>query len=253
MIDVDAATRAGIIVANIVGHCTDEVSDHTLALLLCCARKVIQGNSQIKQGAWNWRNFVPIHRLRGTKLGVIGFGRIGQAVVRKAKAFGMVCLVYDPLVPENIVSSFGIQSINLDELCAKSDFIAVHCPLTEETRHLIGKRELRLMKQRAYIVNTARGAVIDEKALVKALKAGWIAGAALDVLETEPPNSHDPLVRLDNVVLTPHYAFYSEEAIKEIREGVCDAGIRILKNLWPRSVVNSQVKSGSRHKDRIIG
>lgn len=251
MIDVNSATRRGIIVANILGHCTDEVSDHALALLLCCGRKLVQGNSQVKQGGWSWKDFVPIHRLRDATLGVIGFGRIGQSVVQKAKAFGMRCLIYDPLVRKDIVSHAGGRSVMLEELCVKSDFISIHCPLTDDTEHLIGEKELRLMKQRAYIINTARGAVIDEQALLKALKAKWIAGAALDILEKEPPDPDNRLLQLDNVVLTSHYAFYSEESVRQIRDGVCDAGIRILKNRWPKWVVNPQLRSSWRHKDRI--
>ncbi len=249
-IDVDAATERGVIVANIVGYCTDEVADHALAFILCCARRLVHGNDQVKQGRWNWKGMMPIYPLRKATLGVIGFGRIGQSVVQKAKAFGMGCLVYDPLAPTNNISSFGVQSVDLAKLCTDSDFISIHCPVTKDTRHLIGERELRLMKRRTYIINTSRGAIIDEAALIKALESGWIRGAALDVLEQEPSDANNPLVACDNVILTAHYAFYSERAVRRIRDGVCDAGIRILTNRWPKWVADPQVKSNLRNKDR---
>lgn len=249
-INVTAATKYGIIVANVIGYCNDEVSDHALALLLSANRKIIQGYNQVKRGSWNWQNFVPMHRLRGKILGVVGFGKIGQSLANKVKAIGLKCIIYDPMVPEKVVTNAGVESVSLDELCSRADFISIHCPLTENTRGLFGEKELHLMKPGTYIINTARGAIIDESSLIKALKDEWIAGAALDVSEKEPPDSNNPLFQLDNVIMTPHTAFYSEESLEVLREETCDAAIRVLNGHWPKSVVNLEVKSNSRHKSR---
>lgn len=249
-IDVSAATKRNIMVANVVGYCIDEVSDHALALLFCSARKVVQGFEVVKRGLWDWTNLTPIHRVRGSILGIIGFGKLGQALAVKAKAFGLRCIVFDPFIPKDISSKSGNEFVSLDELCAKSDYISIHCPLTDQTKNLIGERELRLMKPNTYIINTARGGIIDENALVKALKAGWISGAALDVTSPEPPDFNHQLFKLANVVVTPHVAFYSEESLKLLREETCEAVVRIITNHWPKSIVNPEIKGSPRHQNR---
>lgn len=249
-IDVDAATEMGLVVANVIGHCVEEVSDHVLALLLCCARRIIPSDFQVKQGDWNWEALAPIHRLQGSTLGVIGFGSIGRRVVKRAQAFGMTCLVHDPLVSSNDISKLGAQLVDLKELLMDSNFVSINCPLTKSTRHLIGEKELRLMKRDAYLINAARGEIIDEHALFQALKENWIRGAALDVLEKEPPLPQNPLLKLENVIITPHSAFYSEESIYQLRLEVIDACVQILTNHWPKSVVNPVVKNHPRNKDR---
>jgi D-3-phosphoglycerate dehydrogenase / 2-oxoglutarate reductase len=249
-VDVNAATERGIIIANIVGHCTDEVADHALTLLLGCARNIVQGNNQTKRGEWDWRKYTSCHRLRGATLGIIGFGKIGRALAEKVKPLGMQCLIYDIMVVGDLMSTLGVKSVTLDELFTQSDFISIHASLTEKTYHLIGEKELRLMKKGAFIINTSRGMLIDEQALIKVLKEGRIAGAGLDVFEEEPPIPSNPLFSMDNVIVTPHYAFYSEEAIWELRQKVCDTGVRILTNQWPPSLINPEVQRNSRHKQR---
>lgn len=248
-VDLAAATAKGIIVGNVVGHCTDEVADHALALLLCCARFVIQNHHQVSSGIWDWKKCY-CHRLRGSILGIVGFGKIGQALAQKVKPLGIKVLVYDIRMPQEVLSAFDVTSCTLEELCSKSDYISIHAPLTHETEHLIGEKELRLMKRDAYLINAARGTIIDEKALIKALSERWIAGAGLDVLELEPPDTSNPLLSMDNVIVTSHFAFYSEEAIQELRRKVCEAGVKVLTNGWPDSVVNPEVKRDPRNQTR---
>lgn len=248
-IDVKAATEKGIIVANVVGHCYDEVTIHTLALLLSAWRKIVISDNQVRNNQWSRKNLKPIFRLSGAVLGIIGFGNIGRELARKVKPLGLATLVYDPYQTEKENSKFGTELVGLEELCTRSDIISIHCPLTEKTKHLIGRKELDLMNEHTYIINTARGAIINEEALIDALQKNKIAGAALDVLEKEPPDYENPLLKLSNVILTPHQAFYSEESIMELRKGSINACIKVLTNRWPDSVVNPVVMSNSKHKE----
>lgn len=245
-IDVGAATRAGIIVANVVGYCNDEVSDHALALLLCSARRLIPSDREVKCGRWSWKAHVPMHRIRGSVLGIIGLGRIGRTVALKAMALGMRCIGYDPAVAETEFSEHGVGRVSLERLLRESDFVSIHCPLTDSTRNLIGESQLRMMKRSSFIINTSRGAIIDEHALARALQERWIAGAALDVLVDEPPSISNRLLQQEHAVLTPHTAFYSEESLIELRERTCDVAIDVLAKKWPATVVNPEVQSNAR-------
>ena len=247
-IDVQSATKKGIIVSNVIGYCIDEVANHSLMLLLASWHKVIEANNQVRRLQWSWENLIPIHRLRTAVVGIIGFGKIGQAFLERIKPLCPNILVFDPFQTEKQVSLFGVELVDLQELCSRSDLISVHCPLTKETTHLIGEKEIGFMKKQAYIINTARGQIIDEKALIDALKNKRIAGAALDVLKIEPINPGNGLLNLDNVILTPHQAFYSEESILELRQGTIAACENILKNRLPDSVVNPEVLSNSNLK-----
>lgn len=242
-VDLEAATEKGICVVNVPDYCVDEVSDHAFALLLGCARKVVQLNNSIKAGTWDYKICKPINRLRGQKLGIVGFGRIPRALAEKAKPFGFELLVYDPFLTQSDVDSYGAVLVSLDELMANSDFVSVHAPLTPETHHLIGDHELRLMKPSAFILNTARGPVIDEKALIKVLQDGRIAGAGLDVLEEEPAHQDNPLLSMDNVILNPHVGWYSEQAEIELKTKAAQGVAEVLQGFLPKNLVNKQVKT----------
>jgi D-3-phosphoglycerate dehydrogenase len=241
-IDLDAATALGIIVANVIDYCVDEVSDQTLALFLSWTRKVTLTDRSIRSGMWDFRVAIPIHRLRGMTYGIVGCGRIGQAVGRKVSAFGLTVLGYDPYVTE----AEGIQLVSLEDLLAHSDFISIHCPLTESTHHLLGRGEFRKMKRRPLVMNLSRGAVVDEGALIEALEKEWISGAALDVLEKEPPDGQSPLPKRENVILSPHMGFYSEESKSELKRLTAENVLLVLTGKLPPSVVNREVLGRNR-------
>ncbi|MFC1864416.1 C-terminal binding protein, partial [Chloroflexota bacterium] len=208
-IDVTAATEAGICVSCVPEASTEEVSDHAMALLLACARRVLRLDKAIRAGEWHvfhgpemeemWRGIVPI---RGQTLGLIGFGRIPRALVPKAKGFGLRVLAYDPYVAAESMEKMEVEAMGLDRLLKESDFVSIHCALTSENRHMLGAEQLKLMKPTAYLINTARGPLVDEVALYTALTHGDIAGAGVDVTELEPIKMDNPLLELDNVVFT---------------------------------------------------
>ncbi|MDQ7800922.1 MAG: C-terminal binding protein [Armatimonadota bacterium] len=237
-VDVRTATARGIVVTNVPDYCVDEVSDHALALVLACARKVVWLDRNVRAGRWDARDAVPVHRLSGQVLGLVGFGKIPRLVARKAQAFGMRVLSFDPYVDPAVMRELGVEPAGLRDLLQRSDYVSVHAPLTPQTEGLIDEAALRWMKPTAYLVNTARGRIVDEGALVRALERGWIAGAALDVLPTEPPPPEDPLLRLDRVILTPHVAFYSEESLQELQRKAAEEVVRVLTGQAPRYPVN---------------
>jgi D-3-phosphoglycerate dehydrogenase len=205
-VDVAAATGAGIVVTKVPDYCIDEVSDHALALLLSLARKIPLANAQGHAGRWEMPAVVPIHRLRGSVLGLAGFGRIPQLVAPKAKAFGLRVVAHDPYVSSEMFTKAGVEAVDFPQLLKMSDYVSVHTPLVPETRGLFGADAFRQMKPTAYLINTARGPIVDELALARALDAGHLAGAALDVMAQEPPVG-SPLVGRANVILTPHTSF----------------------------------------------
>lgn len=211
-VNLEAAKRLGIVVKNTPEVNTQAVADFTFGLLLTVSRKIIQSNSSLKWG--KWERFIG-HECYGKKLGIIGLGRIGKAVAQRAKGFEMEILAYDIQKDDSFAERMGIKFLPLDDLLSTSDFLTLHCELNPQTKHLIGPRELGLMKETAYLINTARGGLIDEKALFKALKEGKIAGVGLDVYDQEPPISN-PLLSLDNVVTTGHIGAYTDKAIKEM-------------------------------------
>ena len=246
-IDIPAATEHGIIVTNVPSYCIDEVSDHTMALILGCARKIVLLNSKVKNREWDFKISKPIFRLKGKVLGLIGFGKIARTIARKAKVFGFNLLFYDPYISEEIIKKYPAESVSLKELLKESDFVSIHTPLNQETRHLLGEEQFKIMKDTAFLINTARGGIVDTEALYKALREGWIAGAALDIIEGVPPlTSQDLLLKLENVIVTPHAAWYSEESIIELQESAAEEVARVLKGEWPLSVVNPEVKEESR-------
>ncbi|MFQ6066034.1 MAG: C-terminal binding protein [bacterium] len=237
-IDVEAATERGIIVANVPDYCVDEVSTHAIALILACARKVAYFSTTVKKGKWDFTLGKPLFRSHGRVLGLFGLGRIGGAVARKARGFNFRIIAYDPYISE-INEKFEL--VSFCKLLSNSDFLSIHAPLTPETKHSFGKAEFKAMKRDAYLINTARGAIVDEFALYRALKEGWIAGAALDVMEKEPPDLKNPLLKLDNVIITPHVSYYSEESYAELKTKAAQAVLDVLKGELPQAIVNPQV------------
>jgi D-3-phosphoglycerate dehydrogenase len=238
-VDIDAATKQGIVVTKVPDYCIDEVSDHAMALLLTAVRKIPQSNKSVHAGVWKMPEVVPIRRLRGSVLGLVGFGRIPQLVAPKAKPFGLRVVAYDPFVPAEVFKQAGVESVSFDELIRISDYVSVHSPLTPETKGLFNAETFRKMKKSAYLVNTARGPIIDEDALAAALDAGEIAGAALDVMVQEPPTS-SPLFGRDNVIITPHTSFYSDESLVELQTKAAQEVVAVLSGKPPRNPVNPE-------------
>jgi D-3-phosphoglycerate dehydrogenase len=245
-VDVPTATRCGITVTNVPDFCFDEVSDTAMSLILATMRKLVFLNNQVKAGNWNRNLARPIHKLRGSTLGLVAFGNIARAVAQKAESFGFRIIASDPYVKPELAAEYNVTLVDLDSLLRESDVISVHAPLNESTYHLIGEVELRKMRPSAFLVNTGRGPVVDGKALARALQEGWIAGAGLDVMEKEPPDPDDPLLTLDNIVITPHYASYTEEAYAEMRRKVVEGVAAALRGEFPRVVVNPEVKPHAR-------
>jgi D-3-phosphoglycerate dehydrogenase / 2-oxoglutarate reductase len=239
-VDVTAATAAGIVVTRVPDYCIDEVSDHTMALLLALVRKIPFANSLVQKGRWEMPAVVPIHRLRGTVLGLVGFGRIPQLVAPKAQSFGMKVVAYDPLLGREVMERAGVEKVEFGALVRIADFISIHSPLVAATNHLFNAEVFRQMKPKAYLVNTARGPIVDEAALANALDAGQIAGAALDVLSQEPP-AGSPLFGRDNVILTPHTSFYSVESLVELQVKAAEEVVRVINGKKPRNAVNTEV------------
>ena len=240
-IDVEVATEHGIVVTNVPAYCVDEVSDHAMGLLLACARKIPRFDRAVRDGVWDQNTGPAMHRIRDKTLGIVGFGRIGQAIIPKAKAFGLTIKVCSPRTDPERIRQHGAQKVSFQELLTTSDFITIHVPLTTETEHLFSVAEFRAMKPTAFLINTARGGIVDTTALTEALRNGDIAGAGLDVLETEPPESDTELLTLENVVVTPHVAFISEESILDLEVTAARCVAQVLTGQLPESIVNPSV------------
>lgn len=240
-IPVQRATELGILVTNVPDFCLEEVSDHAMALLLASARQIVPQATASRKGGWQRQTGRTIPRLRGQTLGLIGYGNSAQALVPKASGFGLKLMAYTPrLLPGRLPN--GVQAVNrLDDLLEQADYISIHAPLTDETRGLIDERALRRMKPNAVIINTSRGAIIDEDALVRALQENWIAGACLDVLVQEPPPPDHPLRNLPNVIITPHAAFYSEASIAELQQKAAQNVALVIQGEQPQHIVNREV------------
>lgn len=238
-IDLDEATARGIVVTNVPDYCIDEVSDHALALILALARGVTRLDRRVRAGSWSPSDARPLHRFRGRTAGLVGFGRIARALATKLAALGFHIATFDPFVPEDAIREAGADPMTLPEVLRRSDVVSIHAPLTADNRHLIGSAELALMKPDALLVNTSRGPLIDLEALRKALSEGRLGGAGLDVLEVEPPAADDPLLGRDDVVITPHAAFYSEESVKELQRKAVEQVIDALAGRTPRYTVNA--------------
>lgn len=241
-VPVEEATRRGIVVANTPEAHSDAVSDHAIGLLFAVMRQIAVQDRAVRSGEWNTARGCPGWHLHGQTLGLVGFGHAARLVAKKMRGFEMTLVAHDPYMSADVMAREGVRAANLDSLLSGSDFVFVHCPLTKETYHLLGERELRQMKPSAILINTARGAVIDEPALVRALTEGWIAAAGVDVLEQEPPSPNHPLFKLNNAVITPHIAGYSDEHQEIAWRLSVEAAIALAQGRWPRSCVNRAVK-----------
>lgn len=240
-IAVDRASEQGIVVTNVPDFCVEEVSDHAMALLLACARGVVGFDRATRRGGWDNKGQGALPRLRGQTLGLIGFGNSARALLPKARGFGLRVIAYTPRLAADALALPDIATQDLDFLLQEADYISIHAPLTDATRHLLNERAFRFMKPTAYLINTARGAIIDENALRKALDQGWLAGAALDVLSQEPPSANHPLLNRDDVLITPHAAFYSSTAIEELARKAAQRVAQTLRGETPSHIVNPHV------------
>jgi phosphoglycerate dehydrogenase-like enzyme len=204
--------------------------------------------SQLRQGKWREKGLLG-YELLGKTVGIIGMGNVGRKVAEKISEFNVKLLAYDPYIDPKVAEKINVKLVDLDTLLKESDVVTIHATLTEETKHLIGEKELRSMKKTAFIINTARGAIIDEKALIKALKEGWIAGAALDVFEQEPPSPDNPLLKMDNVLVTPHFASCTYEAYQREAFMAAEEVLRILKGESPKFIANPEVLNQTNRKN----
>jgi D-3-phosphoglycerate dehydrogenase / 2-oxoglutarate reductase len=240
-IAVEEATRLGIPVTNVPGYCAHEVAEHVLALILAHERGIARFDQGVRNGDWTLTQGLPMRRVAGRALGIVGFGRIGQALARKAAALELDLLVHDPSASSDELGAVGARAVALQELAADSDYVSVHVPLTDATRGLVGGEFLRLMKPTAFLVNAARGGIVDQAALLEALREGRIAGAGIDVFEPEQLPPGHPLLEQASLIATPHVAFYSEESVLELEVKAAENVAAILEGRRPEHVVNPEV------------
>jgi D-3-phosphoglycerate dehydrogenase / 2-oxoglutarate reductase len=237
-IDIPAATACGIWVTNVPDYAVDEVSTHAIMLLLAQARRLPRMLAATRQGLWDSRLARPYPRLRGQTLGILGLGRIGRATAAKGRGLGLEVIACDPYVAPQTMAELGVRAVQPGELWRESDFLSLHTPLTDETRQIVNAAAMAQMKPSAYLVNTARGGVVDETALLEAVRSGQIAGAALDVLSTEPPPADHPLLHDDRILITPHYAWYSEASNRQVRVSAAEEIVRVWRGQPPRCPAN---------------
>lgn len=246
-VDVAAATEQGILVCNVPDYCVDDVADHALALLMGSVRHIARQDRWIRAGRWDRTGARPARRMKGCTMGFVAFGRIARALAERVSGFSMTLLAYDPYLNAETMALYEVEKVELDELLQRSDFISVHTPLTDQTRHLLGAREFELMKEGVFLVNTSRGAVIDESALIEALRSGKIWGVGLDVMEQEPLPLDSPLREFENVTFTPHVGANSEESVDDLYRTGCRIAIDAINGIWPEEVVNPEVEGKTRH------
>ena len=239
-IDCRGAGDLGIVVCNMPEYGTEEMADHTLGLLLALARRIVPAVDSVRRGDWNTRVNTGAPRLRGQTLGIVGCGPIGSAVALRARAFGLRVMIFDPYLPRGFEKALGVDRVwSLEELLPHCQFVSLHCAQTDETRHMLNARTLGLLPRGAYLVNTARGGLVEEPALLEALDCGQLAGAALDVVEREPL-ADDRLRQHPGVLITPHCAFYSVAAAPELRGKAAEEALRLVSGEPPRNPVNRQ-------------
>jgi D-3-phosphoglycerate dehydrogenase len=230
-IDLEAARSLGVIVANVPDYCEDEVAEHAVALWLACERRIVQGDAMVRRGDWDGGALGPMRRLRGTTFGLVGFGRIARQVAQRVRGFGVSVVAYDPALAD-VPEGYGFIELmpSLDALLDIADIVSVHVPLTAATRHTIDAEAISMMRPGAVLINTSRGALVDEAALMDALRDGRLAGAGLDVLTEEPPSASFRGRDLANLVVTPHVAFASTEAVAAAKRGAAEAIAQALRN-----------------------
>jgi len=244
-VDVAAATRKGIRVAYEPDYCAEEVAEHAVALMLAAYRKVFAGRQVLEEsarkGLWDFARIYPVFQFKGKNIGIVGCGRIGSLVLRKLSGFEVNPLVCDPYLSEERQRELGIEVLPLENVLKEADIITIHSALNDETRHMFSEEQFRAMKETAYLVNTARGGLVDTEALIVALREKQIAGAAIDVYEKEPPDADSGLFQLDNVTLAPHLAWCSEEAGWSIREKILEDFVRFIEGQPPRFLINKEL------------
>jgi len=242
-LDLNAATTNGVVVANTASFGTEEVSNHTMMHFLVCSRKFVLHDKLVRSGVWTRKQLAPMGHVLGQVFGIVGLGNIGRAVARKAKAFGLQVIAYDPYVASWDALEHGVEMTDsLETLCRRSDYLSVHVYLNQETRHLISRAQFAVMKPSAYLINCSRGGVVDEAALIEALQQKRLAGAGLDVFEKEPVDPNNPLLKMDNVSVTNHYASYSEVAWERAQTQLGEEAVRIATGMWPMSLINPDVR-----------
>ncbi|WP_303224622.1 C-terminal binding protein [uncultured Dialister sp.] len=241
-VDLAAATEYGVCVINVPDYCQDEVSNQAFALMMACMRKITVLNDQVQSGKWDYKVAKPIHRMMGQTLGLLGFGRIPKVLAKKAAAFGLNLVAYDPFLKQEDVKGYNVTLMSLEEVLKTSDIISLHMPLFKETEKIIDAKAFDLMKSTAIIINTSRGPLIDEDALYDAIKYGKIAGAGLDVTSIEPLPADSKLRGLKNVIITPHAAWYSEEAEKELKTKAAHGAGEIISGYDMPTIVNPAVR-----------
>ncbi|MFZ7946984.1 MULTISPECIES: C-terminal binding protein [Bacillaceae] len=240
-VDLEAATNRGIIVSNVPDYCSEEVSDHTITLMLAVTRRITAYNQKVKEGKWDPLDTLPIRRFRNNTVGLLGFGRIARIVAAKLKSFGVRLLAYDEYVSAETFDSYGVESVSLNELLQQSTILSLHVPLTSETENLLNYERLKMLPKGAFIINTCRGGVINEVDLKKAINEGHIAGVGLDVLAKEPPELDHPLLTMEEVFVTPHSSYVSEESLTELKRRTCQIIIDGAKGI-PLTYSLNQVK-----------
>lgn len=240
VIDVDAATEHGIVVINLPFQCLDEVVNHAIAFILALNRKLVAAQAQVRAGVWNPRGMLPIGPLSGETLGLLGFGNIARETGRRAQVFNLNVIAYDPFVDPSIATALNVELTSFEEVLRRADYVSCHLPLNPKTFHAMGEAQFRLMKPSAIFVNTARGKVVDEPALIRALQNGWIAAAGLDVLEQEPPDPSNPLLHMENVMVTPHLAGTSNATPPRQRRQAIESLVAYVKGERPDGLVNPQ-------------
>jgi len=243
IVDIREASKHNVSVVYVPDYCVEEVSDHAIALLFACSRKITQLNKHEKFNKWGFNFVKPFYRLNECTLGIIGFGKIGSKVAKKMSSFGISILVCDPFISKEKAKRNNIKLVSLPKLLKNSDYITLHIPLNKDTYHLIGKNEFNLIKKNAYIINTSRGKIINEKDLLEALEGDKIRGAALDVLEEEPIIHDNPLINYENVILTPHTAFHSESSQVELQTKAAEGVRDVLLGKRPKYLVNNELWS----------
>ena len=251
IVDVGTATDRGILVTNVQNYCTEEVADHAIAMWLSLARKLPQYDRATHAGIWKWQSGQPVHRTRGRTMGIVSLGKIGQAIVPRAQAFGVTVVAYDPFLPSQIADDLGVELVGKAELLARSDYILMQAPMTPDTHHFLSDEEFSAMKPGAILVNTGRGPTVDNRALYRALSEGHLAAAGLDDPEEEPAKranwtpDDNPLFKLPNVIVTPHAAYYSEESIRAARATAATQVAKVLTGQTPDYTVNAEALAAS--------
>ena len=247
-IDTEAASEKGIYVCNVPDYGVDEVSNHAIAMILALSKKLIRIDRSLKNGIWGYQPIEPLYRMAGKTLGLVGLGRIPSAVARKMSGFDLRILAYDPFVSRDEGRRRGAEMTDFETLVRESDYISIHCPLTEETKHLFREDVFKKIKNTAILVNTARGPIVDEKALAEALRRGEIAGAGLDVFEQEPAEKGNPLLQMEQVICSPHCAWYSLEAVDAVQSKAALEAVNVLQGNSPWNAVNRKAAEDGRFK-----